>query len=830
MKRIKANSKEGKELARKYFKQMQDGGVNVEEVISGRTVKGTSGETYNAEVEKNEFIQYPDGVISKVEGDTHRNGGEKMELPAGTKVLSDNIKIGTENKKAFKDLFDINVKASDTFASVHNKLRKKAGVNSALTEQEKTLRKLKDNKEVGDDNTRRVNEEFLASQLYQSEQKLSKLRAVENYLFDVLFNQQEERKSSGEKNIRKDPPLENYSMDVEEEMFEDGGEKPKNGSSKKSTRKGKKLAIYMDGKWFHFGDSSMQDYRQHKDKDRKKAWYARHKKNLQGDSPRAKAFRKYASITWEDGGEVPMYQDGNPSVVIENKKTEEVTTLTKPYQITELMGNQELLDAYARGELIITSNIPENTNASLRIATEKLMEQLEQVSPQDGSQDVKVSPQDGSQDVDAPEGITRFKEGKVGAGDVYDEGSYDEIQQKVKDFLAEIKAAKEEGRLGKGKINVNVTGYSSKTPPTPETQEYAFKKAGFVVKDNIATKDGETYKIGGRDLGNEYGRTTKKVNDLLAELRSKEPLDFFTDDLLSEYGFNREDFEFKTESKSEQGSDYVYGEDTGAEERFANFQGFTLSTDYPTKEPREQTPSATPTTPITDYMAPAEQRLSAKMLDVPRRVPPTGLRMRAMENLDFEPVTPVKVTPEPAIVENQRQLGAFTDILTQNVGSQMGSNIADVIGKTQGNINQIVAQTNEQNARLKQQADMQNAQRKDAFNKMRADIFRNYGVEGLMALENQEQQMRAYSDAVEGDIQGMRREARELSTIDAMYPNFTFDPFGNVVYTPTNDQFGIPRNSLEAQIMNAGTKGKDLSTEDMLLNYLLMQKQKETEA
>lgn len=79
-------------------------------------------------------------------------------------------------------------------------------------------------------------------------------------------------------------------------------DKKKNGTVEKSPRKGKKLRVWQDGKAFDFGDSSMEDYRQHKDKDRKKAWYARHKKNLEGNSPRARAFRKFASVAWQDGG------------------------------------------------------------------------------------------------------------------------------------------------------------------------------------------------------------------------------------------------------------------------------------------------------------------------------------------------------------------------------------------------------------------------------------------------------------------------------------------------------------------------------------------------
>ena len=86
----------------------------------------------------------------------------------------------------------------------------------------------------------------------------------------------------------------------------EGGTMPdgSNGDVKKSWRKGKKLAVYMDGSWHHFGDSSMDDFRTHKSEKRKDAWYDRHRSALKGDDPRSKAFRVYAKKTWQMGGDM----------------------------------------------------------------------------------------------------------------------------------------------------------------------------------------------------------------------------------------------------------------------------------------------------------------------------------------------------------------------------------------------------------------------------------------------------------------------------------------------------------------------------------------------
>lgn len=109
-------------------------------------------------------------------------------------------------------------------------------------------------------------------------------------------------------------------MQQELPEYEDGGS-PKNGDTKRATQKGKKMAVYMDGKWHNFGDSSMDDYRTHKSEKRKEAFYSRHKKNLQGDDSRSKAFRVYARKTWQEGGETPGVEievEGEETVKLPN--------------------------------------------------------------------------------------------------------------------------------------------------------------------------------------------------------------------------------------------------------------------------------------------------------------------------------------------------------------------------------------------------------------------------------------------------------------------------------------------------------------------------------
>ena len=70
-------------------------------------------------------------------------------------------------------------------------------------------------------------------------------------------------------------------------------------------RKGKThVVIGPDGTKKYFGDAKLGQHP--RDPERKKAFYARHKHNL-AHNP---YFRAFARATWEDGGEVPEFEDG----------------------------------------------------------------------------------------------------------------------------------------------------------------------------------------------------------------------------------------------------------------------------------------------------------------------------------------------------------------------------------------------------------------------------------------------------------------------------------------------------------------------------------------
>jgi hypothetical protein len=199
----------------------EGGKITIEEQLSGRHVTGIarpalSGTEINAELEKNEYVEYPEEQkISKVIGKSHARGGEKMNLKEGTRILSDNIKVGKEYRDALVDLFDMkNIKPNDTVAKVMEKYLKNSGITDIQKEQEKYLKGLKKNISVKDEDTRRVNEQFFADKIIKTQSELNEKHNEQTAVFDILFQMQETRKNKNEngdpsaKNIRVRPPLE----------------------------------------------------------------------------------------------------------------------------------------------------------------------------------------------------------------------------------------------------------------------------------------------------------------------------------------------------------------------------------------------------------------------------------------------------------------------------------------------------------------------------------------------------------------------------------------------------------------------------------------------
>jgi hypothetical protein len=159
--------------------------------------------TINAEVEKDEYLQSPDGEITRALGETHEKNGTKVNLEGGTRIVSDHLKLGGVNAKHYKENFDLEVKATDTYAKVLDRFTKKSGLQKIVDEQEKVIEQLKKSEESVQgssisESTNNLNKMFLSEKLSELEQEKSPLLEARKALMDDVFQRQEASKPAEE--------------------------------------------------------------------------------------------------------------------------------------------------------------------------------------------------------------------------------------------------------------------------------------------------------------------------------------------------------------------------------------------------------------------------------------------------------------------------------------------------------------------------------------------------------------------------------------------------------------------------------------------------------
>jgi len=187
------NLKEGED-----YVFMEDGGViPQEQYLTGSYIgENQSQGRPTAEVEGGEYVQSPQGNVQQVIGDSHKQGGVDLALEQGSKVISDNLKLGGKNAREIKRQFGIEVKANNTFADAIDKYKNKIGLNKLDKEQEGLFKKLEDKTGLEDQQTNAINEQYLATQIQETELAKDPLNEQLASFTDELFQKQEELKGN----------------------------------------------------------------------------------------------------------------------------------------------------------------------------------------------------------------------------------------------------------------------------------------------------------------------------------------------------------------------------------------------------------------------------------------------------------------------------------------------------------------------------------------------------------------------------------------------------------------------------------------------------------
>lgn len=160
--------------------------------------------TPNAEVEDGEYIQNPDGSTQRVVGNTHEEGGVRVNLENNTRIISDNLVVG-EKAQELSQKYGIKVSSSDTFAEVVDKINKRSGLEYLLSEKEEIIKKLRKQEEAAatekasaSGNTSKLNLNFLSRKLAQIDKDKAVLEQQQAEAVNHLFKLQEASKPTNQ--------------------------------------------------------------------------------------------------------------------------------------------------------------------------------------------------------------------------------------------------------------------------------------------------------------------------------------------------------------------------------------------------------------------------------------------------------------------------------------------------------------------------------------------------------------------------------------------------------------------------------------------------------
>jgi len=187
-----------KDITNQIFNTSFEEGGDVGEALMTGNYRTGEQDNVNVEVEENEYMLTPDGELTKVLGKKHEQGGEKMNLPDGTRIVSDHLKLGA-NAKGLRDGFDIKVGAKDTYAKAIDKFYEKSGLQGIIDEEQEVIASIKEQKEKmaeegRDTATRNINLEFLSSKINELNEAKQPLLNAAKLFFEKTYELQEKSK------------------------------------------------------------------------------------------------------------------------------------------------------------------------------------------------------------------------------------------------------------------------------------------------------------------------------------------------------------------------------------------------------------------------------------------------------------------------------------------------------------------------------------------------------------------------------------------------------------------------------------------------------------
>lgn len=204
-------------------------GGKIGRMLTGNFIEGNPDHSDpNVEVEKGEYLQTPEGSTMEVLGNKHSDGGELLNMPGGTKVISDYLKIGAKLASFFKKEFDLNVRSGSSFATVLDQYKKKIGLTKLLEEEADVMGKIADQEKVKFEGSRELNLQVLSEKAKDLQPQKKELEQRFEVFTNLVFDKQEQTKEPGQNNFEKQ---EGGEIEEEQLSTEDGQPIPQEGQA-----------------------------------------------------------------------------------------------------------------------------------------------------------------------------------------------------------------------------------------------------------------------------------------------------------------------------------------------------------------------------------------------------------------------------------------------------------------------------------------------------------------------------------------------------------------------------------------------------------------------
>ena len=756
--------KKESERAKGHYRTAEDGGliylskggeVPKEKLMSGDYTTGVGPRMpANAEVEHGEYLQHNDGSVQKVLGKTHEEGGEPMMLDAGTRVVSDNLKIGKELSKEVNEFFGLKSKPTDTYAAIIDRYKKKNDIDDVEKREQEVLKKVEKNENVKNATAKTLNSEYLNEQLHQIQDEKLGLQEKLSQFTDFVFKAQQEAK--GEPVEAQVPPEQTQPSPEEIEMLQQQAAMQQ-GADSVAQQEG----VMRDGGIFE--DERFKELLKNTDLDEERA-------------------RQLYQI-YQNGGYagLPIFADGGG-------KPKRDTEYFSPTKILEEAQSSPEAAAY-------WANFFRYTNVNKYALIDRDRQHFNKDSGVYGG--IEESYQDRlkwyyDNDNDMRKYIEKTDKGfalKKGYTVLNFQRAYQEKLEK------QAKRLQSKGYF-KDKEVEDVMKYLAFMDKQDTARGFDGKMGDFTSSRSFLAipilKDENELKIASENGINSLKQLVEREADLEKLGISKESLQRAKDEL-------------QENGDLDLGLTYldpVTGEPSPPAEP-----------EPPAKEKEKGKPVTFDEDP--EKRRRAIGSLSGLLFPDQTPLTPDGVTAHLMVDRNYERLDPIKVSYEPQMVESQRVYNAAADNIASLPETQRAAVLANMMASTQQGLNNVIGQTALANQQNEMQTEQFNIQQSNNEENARAEDLLNFEQRQLMAWENTLRDYNDWFEKVQQNRMLERQTENQVALLNQLNEHYKYDINGRLVAVDNGERFTLSKTNVPATTKAEAEVEKKMSEKEL---------------